>query len=297
MITEVLHPRDPRNNSKETLNAKRKEIEALVHRVTWKILLKDELPKDSNIINGRFVMDIKDVETNEPDYKERFVAQRHRDREKSVLIHNSTTVRQISIRLLLILAAIFGFRIWSIDVNNAYLQSTSQLLSDVYLNPGKEFELRANQLLKRLRPLYGLADSGDYWNKNFAQHIKNDLKMCSTAQDISFFFKKASQKLKGLIGTYVDDTLFTGDQDFLNHSEKTSQRFESKDREFDSTRFAGVYIQSRKDGYLVHQQNYVDRLEPLSFNETFEEFRSARAQLTWLIHTRPDVCVNANVLA
>ena len=66
----------------------------------------------------------------------------------------------------------FGFRVWSEYINNSYLQSASKLLRDVYLKPGKEFELPSNHLLKLLHPLYGLADSGDYWNETFASHMK-----------------------------------------------------------------------------------------------------------------------------
>lgn len=42
MITEVLHSRDTRNNSKETTNAKRKGIETLVRGGTWKIVLREK---------------------------------------------------------------------------------------------------------------------------------------------------------------------------------------------------------------------------------------------------------------
>ena len=69
-------------------------------------------------------------------------------------------------------------------MNIAYLQSASELLRDVYLKPGKEFELPTNHILKLLRPLYGLVDSGDYWNETFSNHIKNDLGMKSSALDM-----------------------------------------------------------------------------------------------------------------
>ena len=297
LITEVLHPRDPRNHTSEALKSKRKEIESLVQRGTWKVVIKEEVPSDANVISGRFVMAIKDVETDRPYFKARFVAQGHKDRDKPSLLHNTTTVRQSSIRVLLALAAIFGFRLWSIDVNNAYLQSASNLLRDVYLKPGKDFELPSGHLLKLLRPLYGLADSGDYWNETFAQHIKQDLKMKATAQDMSFFFRKVGNKLKGLIGTYVDDTLFSGDPDFLQHTNKTLRKFDSKERKFDTTRFAGVYIESKGDGYIVHQESYAEKLQLLDIRSSFEEFRSSRSQLTWLIHTRPDICASVNLLA
>ena len=191
----------------------------------------------------------------------------------------------------------FGFRVWSEYINNSYLQSASKLLRDVYLKPGKEFELPSNHLLKLLHPLYGLADSGDYWNETFASHMKNDLGMKSSAEDISFFFFKAKENLKGLAGTYVDDALFAGDDYFMKHTEKTSERFDSKSREFDRIRFAGVYIESKEDRFHIHQSSYINRIELLESDATFETLQSARAQLTWLVHTRPDICASENILA
>ena len=135
-----------------------------------------------------------------------------------------------------IFAAIFGFRIWSTDVSQAYLQSESNLLRDVYFKPSKEFDLSSGQLLKLLRPLYGLADSGDYWNATFESHIKEYFGMQATAGGMSFFFKKVHQKLSGLLGTYLDDSFLAGDKEFLKLSQKIQQRFESKQREMDNTR-------------------------------------------------------------
>ena len=37
-----------------------------------------------------------------------------------------------------------------------------------------EFKLSPNRLLKLLNPLYGLADSGDYWGRTLRDHILKD---------------------------------------------------------------------------------------------------------------------------
>ena len=65
---------------------------------------------------------------------------------------------------------------------------------------------------------------------------------------MSFFFQKVHGKLKGLAGTYVDDSLFAGDQDFLAHYDKTSRKFYSKERVSDNFRFAGIYVESAEYG-------------------------------------------------
>ena len=85
--------------------------------------MKEKVLTESNFITERFVMSIEDFEADKSYFKARFVAQCHRYKEMSNFIHNSTTVCQSSIKILLSLAVVFGFRMWSIDVNNAYLQS------------------------------------------------------------------------------------------------------------------------------------------------------------------------------
>lgn len=296
-ITEILEPGDPRMKSEEVQAAKRKELEELIRRGTWKIVAYDELPSNANIMSGGFVITIKDVETDKPRFKARFVIHGNQDKDKNQLVHTSTTIKHASTRLLVALASCFGFRLWSQDISQAYLQSASELLRDIYLKPGKEFEIEGNKLLKLLRPLYGLSDSGDYWNTTFSDHIKKDLNMASTVADYSFFFKMVRGKLMGLMGTYVDDTISAGTEDFEKHTNITESKFESKPTEFDNFRFAGVYVKKISEGYMIHQESSISRLKLLDPGCTFQEFRSARARLTWMQHTRPEIAAIVNFLS
>lgn len=92
--------------------------------------------------------------------------------------------------MLLSLATIFGFNLWSKDMTLAYIQGASKIMQQVYLKWKPGFQLTDDQLLEILRPLYGLADSGDYWHGTFLKHLKSDLNMQSTACDPSLFFKQ-----------------------------------------------------------------------------------------------------------
>lgn len=53
-----------------------------------------------------------------------------------------------------------GFRAWTQDISQAFLQLAEDNLLEICLQPGKEFELLPGQVLKLMRPLHGLADSG-----------------------------------------------------------------------------------------------------------------------------------------
>lgn len=88
--------------------------------------------------------------------------------EKNVLVLASTNVRLQTNRFLIAIAAIFGYKIWSQGVSQAYLYSASRLTRDVYIKP-TVIRLQSDQLLKLLKPLYELADSGDF--RNATSHL------------------------------------------------------------------------------------------------------------------------------
>lgn len=206
-------------------------------------------------------------------------------------------MRQSSTRLLVAIAAIFGFRVRSHDVRQAYLQSAQKLMRKVYLKPSKEFEMSENELLELLKPLYGLSDSGDYWNRTMTNHLKEDIGMDPTDGDLSLFFKHVESKLIGMTGTYVDDSLHCGTTDFMQLCDKSLDKFESREREMDNTTFAGVKVKTVENGFELSQEQYVKKIKVLSTDCSFKEFRSLRHQLAWLTHTRPEICCTVNMAA
>lgn len=125
-------------------SAKAKELSGLAERGVYEIVCREDVPDDANVLGGRFVLAIMNADTDDEVYKARFVVQGHTDVEKNILVHNSTNLRQGSIRVLVAIAAIFGSRLWSQDVSRSYLRSGEKLMRDVYVKTTKEFKLSSN---------------------------------------------------------------------------------------------------------------------------------------------------------
>jgi hypothetical protein len=131
--------------------------------------------------------------------KARFVWRGYRDRDRRQLVHGSTTLKQQSVSILLAMADIFGFDVMAADVVQVYLQSATDLKRYVFVRP-ECIELARGELVKVVMPLYGLPDSGDYWNQTFRDHHRNDLRMQQTTGDFSLF----SNESPGSLSEYVD---------------------------------------------------------------------------------------------
>jgi Reverse transcriptase (RNA-dependent DNA polymerase) len=163
-VTEVIRPSDTRSFDTKMKAAKQKQIRGLLERGTFKIVLRNDIPKGANKLGGRYVLTIKDSGTDREIWKARYVIQGHWDQENEIMVRSSTNVQQRSLRIIFALASNFGFKIWTQDVTQAYLQSSGTLARKVFIEkPASELELCPNQALQLLKPLYGLADSGDFF--------------------------------------------------------------------------------------------------------------------------------------
>lgn len=170
-------------------------------------------------------------------------------------------------------------------------------MREVYVRPAKEFRLSEGALLRLLKPLYGLADSGDHWSVAMARHLHQHLKMHPTSLDMSLYVRYMHGRLAGLTGSYVDDSLHAGRKEFLSETDKSLQKFRSRKREINAFEFAGVQIETVADGFRLHQAEYARKMPLLPTDCGFSLFRSVRRMLLWLVHIRPDVACSVNKAA
>ena len=240
---------------------------------------------------------VKDIGTPGEKYKARVAAHGHKDKDKDDRVHNSPTIRPVSLRVLLTSAAIKRYKIWVTDIIQAFIQSFD-IKREVYIIPPKEFGLSTNELFKLVKPLYGLCDAGDYWYITLRALLKDDLRLTNLESDVSFYFRQGELGLQGMLGTYVDDLVTAGNDSFHQITSRIEKRFESKPPVFDNFYFAGVHIKRDEDNTIhVSQKAHIERIRALDKNCTFDEFRSRRHSLAWLTQSRPDVCTTSNILS
>lgn len=131
------------------------------------------------------------------------------------MVHSTTTLQLQSIRLLLAISMMFGFKIWTSDVRQAYLQSAEPLSRNVFTSkPVSEFDLKPSECLQLLKPLYGFCESGDLWHQKVDLQHKTDLGMTLVLSDSALNTLMKDELMKGLSGGHVDDLLRACDKDF-----------------------------------------------------------------------------------
>jgi hypothetical protein len=88
------------------------------------------------------------------------------------------------------MAGLFGYRIWSDDVSQAFLQSTEKMGRRVFIRPPAELDFASDSDLELLKSLNGLPDAGDLWHMTFSNYVKRETGMEVLASDSSLFYKK-----------------------------------------------------------------------------------------------------------
>jgi len=123
-LTEIIEKGDPRQ--KFFAEPKQIELQGLIDRDTWEIVSRSKIPKGANVMGARFVLTIKDEGTENERWKARLVVQGFNDNMKSCIVHDIPILRHFSVKIIVAVAALMGFRLFSTDVTQAYLQSTEE---------------------------------------------------------------------------------------------------------------------------------------------------------------------------
>lgn len=158
--------------------------------------------------------------------KVRFVTQGYKNNYNSYVFHDTSTLRASSIRLVLSVVAILHILLCSHDVTQAYLQSKYEPMRRIFIQPKlgemKTFRVGNDEILELVKPLYTICKPNDNCSFAVDEHVVNNLDRFPIAGDAALYVERNEKRgTIGVTGTYVDDSLNAGTNQFEQMTELT----------------------------------------------------------------------------
>ena len=130
----------------------------------FEYVARSSVPRGTKIISSKWVFKIK------PDkYKARLVIRGFLQNDEGLETF-SPTLKSVTFRLLIALAAYFGLYIQAMDVSGAFLNAT--LDTDVYMECVDGYE-KPGQVIRLKRALYGLRNSPREWYNLLRTYLRS----------------------------------------------------------------------------------------------------------------------------
>lgn len=228
--------------------------------------------------------------------KARLVARGFQENEEMRV--DSPTVGKSVSRICLTIAASNSWKIKTVDIKSAFLQSDN-LERDVFITPPKEAET-PGKIWKLKKCLYGLSDA----SRQFFISLSSELKRLGLEQsklDHTLYMYFENKVLGGMILTHVDDFLYCGADDFEKKVMiPLSKRFAVGSKDEKDFKYIGLHIiQEDNFDIFVDQNDYSESIITQSVvknknidltSEEYTKFRALVGALQWLVNgSRPDL--------
>ena len=234
------------------------ELEALEENKTWSIV---SLPVGKHPVGCKWVYKIKHKADGTIErYKARLVAKGYTQREGIDYVDTfSPVAKLVTVKLLLAIAAVKGWHLSQLDVNNAFLHG--DLNEEVYMKlpPGynrKGESLPSNAVCLLHKSLYGLKQASRQWFSKFSTAIMG-LGFSQSPSDHSLFIKNVDGLFIALL-VYVDDVIIASNNQgaIADLKSELNKLFKLKDLG-DVKYFLGLEIAKSSTGICVSQRKYV----------------------------------------
>lgn len=276
------------------------ELQGLINNGTFETANINDIPPNTRIFGSRFIDDLKKI-GRRLKQKSRLVAQNYMDEEAAEMGTKAPTIQRFSQRLLIALAASIPETYTATrDITQAYVQSRSRLERPVFIKPPKEMNLPKDTVLRVVRPLYGIPESGLHWYLTYLDHHVGRLGMKQSRADPCFLMKhREDGTIDGVVVLQVDDSLIVGSKQFMKMEEEAASEFQTKPRTYitdNITGFNGIQLRRTANGTIT--MNAQPKITRLKIPQSEKEFASERAAVQYIGGTcRPDVCANTQLIA
>jgi hypothetical protein len=217
-----------------------------------------------------------------------------------------------AIRILLTFVASKGFKLYQMNMNNAFLNDV--IKEEVYVRqpPGFENPKYPNRVYKFLKTLYSLKQVSHAWYGRLKTFLLDHRYVIESVNKTMFTHKYDNDFL--LVQIYMDDIIFGGSsQSILSSFQKMMENGFQISMMGELTFFLGIQVKKTKEGIFIHQAKYTNDLikkfamadakavsTPMSTMTTLDldedgeaddqwEYMSMIGFLLYLTVTRPDI--------
>lgn len=244
------------------------EIASIEKNQTWSLVT---LPDGAKEIGVKWIYKTKLNELGEVDkFKARLVVKGYAQEYGIDYTEVFAPVARMDIvRMIIAMAAQRGWGIYQLDVKSAFLHG--ELKEDVFVEQPQGYEVtgKEHMVYKLHKALYGLKQAPRAWFSRIEAYFIREGFESSPSEQTLFIKRKGGKIL--IVSIYVDDLLFTGDDEELLAEFKQSMK-----REFDMTDlgrmryFLGIEVVQKSNGIFICQRKYaaevIERFGMQSFN-------------------------------
>ena len=235
------------------------EIQAIEKNDTWELTV---LPSRGKTIGVKWVFKTKFNENGEVDkYKARLVSKGYCQQYGIDYAEIFAPVARLdTIRIVISLAAQKAWVIYQLDVKSAFLHG--EITEEVFVEqpPGYEHKGHESKVYRLKKALYGLKQAPRAWYSRIETYfIKEGFTKCP--YEHTLFIKTADGGKILIVCLYVDDLIFTGNDEIMLKQFKKSMKIE-----FDMTDlgrmkyFLGIEVLQKADGIFITQRKYAQEI-------------------------------------
>lgn len=173
-------------------DARQTELQGISEGNVFEQVPRSSVPKDERIYGIRFIDALKSDGKGNWKKKARLIAQNFKDKNALKILPRSPTISRMAQRVFLSIAPSYPKKkIYLRDIIQAYIQSLQNIARTIYFEPVPEMGLPKSVVLKAIKPLYGIPESGLLWFSSYSGHHVSTLGMTQSKVDECFFFQKA----------------------------------------------------------------------------------------------------------
>jgi hypothetical protein len=134
--------------------SRRKEINDLLKRQVFEIIIISKVFKNVRIFNSRFVDEIKHSDTSQAYEKFRLMIQIYNDHEKTLMLTQAFIIQRMSQRINLVIAASINYHLYLKNITQTYIQSKSSLNRMFFIRSFFDLNLFDDAILRVIKSLY-----------------------------------------------------------------------------------------------------------------------------------------------